>query len=223
MKSIGNRMKENYEDRYRIYLTRRTPVILRLDGKAFTTLTRGFDKPFDGGFIDCMRETAYLLVSEIQGAKIAYIQSDEISIFLTDYDTLTTEAWFDYNIQKMVSVASAIASQDFSERIQKRGLFDCRAFNLPRSEVCNYFIWRQQDWVRNSIQMLARSLYSHKECHEKKTPELHEMCFQKGHNWADLRKDLKNGSIYRTNEGWSFGEFKKNREFIEMYCGDEIK
>ena len=124
MKSIGNRMKENYEDRYRFYLTRRTPVVLRLDGKAFTTLTKSCDKPFDENFIRAMKCVAFALMKEIQGAKIAYVQSDEISIFLTDYDTLTTEAWVDYNIQKMVSIASAIASEKFTTEFQKRGL--CR-------------------------------------------------------------------------------------------------
>lgn len=218
MKSLGNRMKENYEDRYRFYLTRRTPVILRLDGKAFTTLTKSCDKPFDEGFISIMRETAETLVCEIQGAKIAYVQSDEISLLLTDYDTLTTEAWFDYNIQKMVSVASAIATHTFSEAFQKRGLFDCRAFNIPCSEVCNYFIWRQQDWTRNSIQMLARSLYSHKECYKKKSPDLHEMCFQKGQNWAELPFHIKNGSTYHKELGWIDCDFIKDRGFVDKYC-----
>ena len=90
------RMKENYENRSKIFLTRRTPVIIRLDGKAFHTYTRGLDKPFDSGLINDMQDTAIYLCQNIQGAKCAYVQSDEISILVTDFDDINTQAWFDY-------------------------------------------------------------------------------------------------------------------------------
>jgi len=96
--SIGNRMKENYEDRQRHYLTRRTPVIIRVDGVAFHTLTRGFDRPFDGDFCTAMLYAADHVLRSMQGFKIGYVQSDEASFLLTDYDKLTTEAWFDRRI-----------------------------------------------------------------------------------------------------------------------------
>ena len=99
---IGNRMKENYEDRYRIKLTRRTPVILRLDGKCFSKLTKYCQKPFDLSLANAIDNATLSLLKEAQGAKIAYCQSDEVSILLTDYDTLQTEAWFDNNLQKLV-------------------------------------------------------------------------------------------------------------------------
>lgn len=143
--SIGNRMKENYEDRYRFKLTRRMPVIIRLDGKAFHTLTRDCMKPFDNSFNCAIVETSIYLLKNIQGAKCAYIQSDEISILLTDFDRLTTNAWFDYNIQKMVSVSASMASVIFSSLWHRHGYFDSRVFNIPKEEICNYFIWRQLD------------------------------------------------------------------------------
>ena len=90
------RMKVNYESRSRNFLTRRVPVIMRLDGKAFHTYTRGLDKPFDEGLIEDMQQTAIHLCQNIQGAKCAYVQSDEISILITDYDTLTTDAFLVY-------------------------------------------------------------------------------------------------------------------------------
>jgi tRNA(His) guanylyltransferase len=182
VRPIGTRMKENYEDRYRIKLTRRMPVILRLDGKAFHTLTRGMERPFDDNFQKAMQYVAIGLCQECQGAKCAYVQSDEISILLTDFDALQTEAWFDYNLQKMVSVAAGWASVLFSRWTKKRAVFDCRAFNVPKEEVCNYFIWRQQDWIRNSIQMLAHAHYSHKELHKKNTKDMHEMLYAKDVN-----------------------------------------
>ena len=160
MERLGNRMKENYEDRFRFKLTRRTPVIMRLDGRAFHTLTRGMDKPFDLKFIEAMNNTARKLLDELQGAKCAYIQSDEISILFSDFDKLTTSAWFDYNIQKMCSIASGIASVEFTKLLGKTGIFDCRVFNIPKEEVTNYFLWRIRDWKRNSINMYARSLFT---------------------------------------------------------------
>ncbi len=165
---LGDRMKGNYENRYRVYLTRRTPVIMRLDGKAFHTLTKGCHKPFDHDLHCCMRAAACAVLAEVQGAQCAYIQSDEVNILLTDYRRLDTEAWFDYNIQKIVSVAASICSVAFSLAYGKVGIFDCRAFNIPEKEVCNYFIWRQKDWERNSLFMLANSFLSAKELHKKK-------------------------------------------------------
>lgn len=208
--SLGDRMKGYYEDRYRISLTRRVPVILRLDGKAFHTFTRGCDKPFDVKIVDSMASTARYLLENIQGAKVVYVQSDEITLLLTDYDKLETDAWFDYNLQKMVSIAASMASVFFThtywraikgDTSSKAAHFDCRAFNIPKEEVVNNFRWRYQDWLRNSIQMLAQSLFSHKELHGKKSPELHEMCFQKGQNWNDLSSQYKNGTLYVKKEG----------------------
>jgi tRNA(His) 5'-end guanylyltransferase len=217
--SLGTRMK-GYENVTRNVLTRRTPVIMRLDGKAFHTFTRGCEKPFDKTIVDTMAYTAKFLVQNIQGAKVAYVQSDEITILLTDFEELNTDAWFSYNIQKMVSIAASMASVCFTMEYEKArqaqmwgqcfpnnhtvktALFDCRVFNIPKEEVSNNFRWRYQDWLRNSIQMLAQSLYSHKELQGKKTPELHEMCFQKGKNWNDLPLQFKNGTLFcKVEEG----------------------
>jgi len=252
--SLGDRMKNNYEVRSRTFLTRRTPVILRLDGKAFHTFTKSFEKPFSELMNEAMRHTTKKLCEQIQGAKLAYTQSDEITILLTDYDKLTTDAWFNYNVQKMCSVAASIASAEFNKfmlleyfkeksRTQYFGLsfgeypsvdidkdiikyiennrlavFDCRSFNIPREEVCNNFVWRQQDWIRNSMQMLAQSLYSHKELHGKNQKDMHEMCFQKGHNWAKLEDKWKNGNTcIKSDNEWTFIEgviFQKDHTII---------
>lgn len=229
--SLGDRMKENYENRYRFQLTRRTPVIMRLDGKAFHTLTRGCEKPFDEGFISIMRSTAMHLCQNIQGVKCCYVQSDEISLLLTDFDKLTTDAWFDYNIQKMTSISAAMASTHFSRNWWSLSiaLFDSRVFNVPKEDVCNYFIWRQNDWIRNSVQMLAQAHYSQKQLHKKGIPAMHEMLYEKGVNWATLQDHLKNGwFIYRgdnNNAGSWYGNaapiFKEQRGVIEQYLHGE--
>ena len=194
--SLGDRMKSNYEDRQRFYLTRRTPVIMRLDGKAFHTVTKKAVKPYDDTIINIMQATTLKLLQEIQGAKCAYTQSDEISILITDFDEINTEAWFNYNLNKMVSVSSAIASVEFSKLFGKSVYFDSRVFNIPKEEVVNYFRWLYLDWVRNSIQMLAQSLYSHKQLHGKNSSILQDMCIEKGVNWAKLAPIYKNGTFY---------------------------
>lgn len=206
-------MKENYEMRGRHYLTRRTPVMLRLDGKAFHTFTKGFKRPFDQTLSDLMTDTAMYLANEIQGTKLVYVQSDEISILVTDFDKLTTSPWFDYETSKMNSIAASMAAAYFNTELRKRveGMdykypsFDCRTFNLPNEEVANYFRWRYQDWLRNSVSMLAQAHFSTKELHGKNRADMHEMLHTKDVNWAKLDNLWKNGTlIYREN-----GKFNK--------------
>ena len=193
--SLGDRMKMYYEERSQTSLDRRTPVIMRLDGKAFHTVTKHCEKPFDDKLRNCLIRATRRLLSEMQGARCAFLQSDEISILLIDYDTLTSEAWFDYNVQKLNSISSGILSVQFSIEFTTFATFDSRVFNIPGAEVNNYFVWRQKDWERNSIQMLARAHFSHKECHNKKIPDLHEMLYTKHINWTDLESYWKNGTL----------------------------
>ena len=113
--SLGDRMKANYENRAKTYLVRRMPVIVRLDGKAFHSFTRKLKKPYDEIFHNAMNTTLMYLCKNIQGCKFGYTQSDEISLLLTDYDTLTTDAWFDNNVQKMCSIAASMATLAFNK------------------------------------------------------------------------------------------------------------
>lgn len=111
--SLGDRMK-GYENIARNYLTRRIPTIIRVDGKAFHTFTRGMEKPFDRILMTTMQNTMKYLCENIQGCVFGYTQSDEITLVLTDYATITTDAWFGYNIQKMCSVSASMATLAFS-------------------------------------------------------------------------------------------------------------
>lgn len=226
---LAKRMKENYEHRTKQKLTRRLPTIIRIDGKTFSTWTKGLNKPFDEGLIEDMMETTRFLCQNIQGAKCGYTQSDEISILLTDFDKLTSDAWFDYSVQKMTSIAASMATAKFNQLRRKRDLtrggtwvmdsvhecinnidnsslafFDARVFQIPeKEEVVNYFLWRQRDAEKNSISMLAQSLFSHgkpnSELHKKNSSDMQEMCFQKGHNWNDLHFSKKRGSFIVKN------------------------
>lgn len=199
MTDIMDRMKR-YERCWRLTITPRMPIIMRVDGKAFHTYTKKCNRPFDIAFISAMWETAKDLCKEIQGAQLAYVQSDEISILIHSYKTLNSESWFGNQVQKMVSVSASIASATMSfESIKifdeyKKAHFDSRVFSIPESDVCNYFIARQQDWTRNSVQMLARSIYPDKQLLHKNNAKLHEMCFSMGRNWNDLPIYLKRGA-----------------------------
>ncbi len=226
--AIGDRMKSYYEDRTRLFLPRRTYSIIRVDGKAFHTYTKGLIRPFDDQLMTDMDLTAAYLCKSIQGTKFAFVQSDEISILLTDFDELATDAWFDGNIQKIVSISASLATAVFNQlRPSKIALFDSRVFTIPsKVEVENYFIWRQQDTTRNSISAVAQSLYSHKELEGKNTDEQQEMIFQKGTNWNDYAPKYKRGRIIvreaYEKEGaqrsrWISQEppiFTQNREFL---------
>lgn len=214
---LDDRMKA-YEDITRNIIMPRMPVIMRLDGKAFHTLTRGCKKPFDQDIMDAMDTTALELVKQIQNARIAYVQSDEISILLIDYNKYESQQWFNGNINKMVSISSAIASVTFSKIFKKDAYFDSRAFVVPEREVANYFIWRQEDCTRNSIRMAAHSVFSEKQLHGASTSVAQEMLFQSGINWNDYSTREKRGAV-ATKDGLDYNIpiFTKNREFIETH------
>lgn len=111
---LANRMKD-YEKRNRYYLQKRLPVIIRLDSRDGHTFTKGFKRPFDEIFMKSMQETAKYLCENIQGCQCAYIQSDEITLLLVDYEKLNTESWFDYRIDKIISISAAMATLAFNK------------------------------------------------------------------------------------------------------------
>lgn len=212
-KSIETRMRE-YEHVTRSHLPRRIPAIIRVDGKAFSSFTKGLEKPFDNFFRNVMQLTMQYMCENIQGCVFGCTQSDEISLLLTDYETIATDAWFDYNIQKMCSVSASMATLAFNrfwvEKFQMRiddldeeawsagtsymvdiiqpkmftAMFDARVFSIPKDEVCNYFIWRQQDATRNSIATVGQTYFSQKELDGRSQNEIQEMLWQQhGINW----------------------------------------
>lgn len=222
--SIGDRMK-GYENISRIYLPRRIPVIIRLDGKAFHSFTRGFDKPFDHVLMKAMQNTMKRLCEGIQGCVFGYTQSDEITLVLTDYATIHTDAWFGYNVQKMASVAASMATvyfnnswllecnrlpesndREFYFEQEGKAMFDARCFSIPKDEVCNCLIWRQQDATRNSIQAVGQAHFSQKELNGKSCNEIQDMLFtEKNINWGDFPTDCKRGAAcYKADEEATF-------------------
>ena len=220
---LGRRMKEYYEQIPKTKLMRRTPVIIRIDGKAFHSFAKGFKRPFDNVLIESMQETMKYLCENIQGCVLGYHQSDEISLVLVDYHKLTSNAWFDYEVQKICSIAASMATVAFnkifeqncieysqvvpntelgrkvmdvySKASEKGAMFDARCFNIPKEEVTNYIYWRQLDATRNSIQMVGQANFSHKELHGKSCNQIQDMLMvQKEINWNDFPIYQKRGS-----------------------------
>lgn len=220
---LGMRMKEFYEGVPKTRLVRRMPVAIRIDGKAFHTFTRGFQKPFDEILVKSMQDTMKYLCENIQGCVLGYTQSDEITLILVDYQNLNSCAWFDYEVQKMCSISASMATMAFNKfftknvnyfemthehddtineycttlvnAAEKGAMFDARCFNIPKEEVCNLIYWRQLDATRNSIQMVGQANFSHKELQKKSCNMIQEMLFaEKGINWNDYPTYLKRGS-----------------------------
>ena len=258
--ALGDRMKSNYENRSKTYLTRRVPCIIRLDGKAFHTFTKGFDRPWDIILHKAMVETTKYLCENIQGCKIGYTQSDEITLLLTDFDTITTDAGFGYSVQKMCSIAASMATLQFNRAFRtaineaaacktldkhtialmvardKGACFDARCFSVPKEEVNNCFVWRQQDATRNAIQMLGQAHFSHKQLEHKKTNQIQDMLWkEKNINFNDMPIPFKRGTCVVRNTvlkngverhvweaDYNIPIFTKDRNYVEQYLGGEI-
>ena len=243
--NLGDRMKSYYENRSKTFLTRRTPVIIRLDGNAFHTFTKGFNKPFDEVMCSAMQQTMKYLCENIQGCVLGYTQSDEITLVLIDYQKLTTDAWFDYNVQKVCSVAASMATLAFNRQFQRQivelsyngkldndeltnsykrsakagAVFDSRCFNIPKEEVTNCILWRQQDAIRNSISSVGQANFSHKRLEGLDSKQIQELLFQeKGINWNNYPTKFKRGSCCIKKCYQATGSVLRSHWFID----DEI-
>ena len=247
--SLGDRMKR-YESITDYSLISLSPVIIRLDGRSFHSLTRGLDKPYDEFFINAMNNTAKKLCEEIQNCRLAYVQSDEISLVLLEKN-YEAEAWFDNRLNKILSISSSIATKTFTfnlmesclkgsmvpkkgyEKLFEDGMFDARAFNLSKEEVTNYFIWRQNDCIRNAKTMYAQTYIPSKQLHGKSAEERIELA--NSVTGKDFYKDMPIGfqrgrcivkrnrfidlELTKTRPFWYIDEniplFKEDRNYIE--------
>lgn len=227
---IGDRFKNYYENAYRFQLTRKTPVIIRFDGRHFHSYKSLMEFPFDTCFSILMDKTARELSTRIQGAKIVYSQSDEISLLLTDFDKIETDAWFGYNIQKMVSCGASLCTSIFAKSLfemynspsciitpknenmfknfmERIPTFDARVFNIPTVEIFNYFLWRQKDCIRNSILSLGQSVFSHNEMQGLNTQQIkNKLLSEHNIDWIDQPHRFKFGclNVYHKDYGQSY-------------------
>lgn len=205
---INDRMRRQYEHATRHRLPRRTYTIVRVDGRAFHTYTAGMVKPFDLKLMADLQETARALMMELDGARLGFSQSDEISILMVDFEWVGQQAWFDGVLQKICSVSASIATAAFARARAARGdtrtaHFDSRVFTIPDlTEVENYFIGRQLDASTNSVSQAASAYFSHEELEHKSGPQKQEMLFQRhGINWSQYQSHCKNGAAHVRSPG----------------------
>ncbi len=251
--TLSDRMKK-YEEPTDSCLVRRMPAIIRIDGKAFHTFTRGFSPEYDEIFRMMMEQTTLELCRNIQGARIGYSQSDEISILLVDYNKFNSEPFLNGRIQKIASVVASMTTSYFNQTLEtmlvkhvidlgnfdipcflgtktNKAMFDARVFNIPREDVTNYFVWRQQDAVRNSILSLGYKFFSHNELLDHSCDQIQEKLFsEKSINWNNYPVKLKRGlAVVRHSSrgsynasygsGWHLDlnvpEFTKDRSYVD--------
>lgn len=236
--SLGDRMKR-YEGASRSTLTPRMPIIVRVDGRSFHTFTKHCERPFDIDIANAMLAAAVGLMQDTH-AELAYVQSDEISLLLHGYKRFSSKPYFDNEVQKIASVTASVASSSVSLTTRRPCSFDARVFAVPESDVCNYFVWRQKDAIRNSVQMVAQSLFSQKELDQRNCDKLKEMCRSKGVNWDNMHTWKKRGACVfryqdevpderkeglRIRRGISTDQeipvFSEDRQYIERFLAVE--
>lgn len=183
------------------------PLMVRLDGKAFHTFTRGLERPFDVRLQRVMDETTRHLVKEC-GARVGYTQSDEISLLY--YHEGKAEPFLGGRFQKLTSILAATATFVFNrhlaielpEKAERMALFDCRAWVVPSlEEAANTFLWRELDASKNSVAMAAQARLAHAELQGKSSKEQQELLFERhGINWNDYPARCKRGAWFHRVE-----------------------
>lgn len=221
---LADRIKR-YERASSYQLTPNSCVFIRVDGRAFHTFTRHCKKPFDHPLMNSMMKAGVETSRDMQGFKLAYTQSDECTFLITDFDTTSTQGWFDYDLSKLVSLSASLFTAHFNRIYHSgegRATFDSRAFVVPVDDAPNVFVWRQQDWERNSLQMLARAHFSHKQCDHKNRSQLHDMLMlEHGINWAtDLTDAEKNGTFIHADR--TVTSARMDYHELAALCGPKV-
>lgn len=200
--ALGDRMKMYERREAGRRCMPRLPICVRIDGKTFSTFTRGLARPYDARLSELMVQTTEHLV-EKTGAVIGYTQSDEISLVLFT-DRPGSQVYLDGRIQKLTSVLASMATATFNARLpslipekaDKLALFDCRVWTVPdREEAVNALLWRELDATKNSISMAARAVFSHSQTHKKNGSQLQDMLHEQGINWNDYPSFFKRGTF----------------------------
>lgn len=215
--TLGERMKE-YESVSDHVLLPGCPIYARIDGRSFHTFCRGLGRPFDVNFTSTMQETCKHIV-ENTNAVVGYVQSDEMSFGWED----STKIPFGNRLSKLQSVLAGMATSAFvingmNTNLKDRitGLFphfDCRVLNLPSiEELSNMFLWRELDCMKNSVTMVASSVFSDKELFKKNSTEKIEMLKERG---VDYERDY--------DETMRMGTYFRREKYTKILTEEELK
>lgn len=219
--TVGQLMK-TYERRHQVYVSKGDYILLRLDGKAFHSYTRGLAKPYDSHLMDAMDRTLHYLCDEIPGVRFGYVESDEISLLITAApdrlaEDTPSELWMGGRTDKMLSLSAAMATAKFNEIRREQmeeladsegfnsqtfhrslALFDSRIWTFPGTEegrvlVQRYFHWRRRDSIKNSVTMAALDAFGHKALQGVKTEAKQAMLQSAGKPWEELPAGFRFG------------------------------
>ncbi len=205
MDPLGDRMK-SYEATTKLHLPRRTYTIVRIDGRAFHTWTKKLRRPFSLALSDTMEKVSKKLFYDVSNCYVTYHQSDEISLLLWDGAKIETEPFLGGGVQKLASITASMTTAYFNKIVQTSWLpedgapeapamFDARVFTIPDpTEVANYFLWRQRDWIRNSKMMLGREHFSQRALFGLNSNEVvKKVKDDKGVDWDSLMSEFRHG------------------------------
>lgn len=220
---FDKRMKQ-YESIYNQKIIPHIPIIIRIDGHNFHNFTKQCNRPFDIRLSKAFQVATAGLDRAIGKFEVAYGQSDEVSILIYNPDTMTQE-YYDGKIFKFCSLVASTFTVEFNKAYKSDNwaTFDCRVFQLPVNEVTNYFIWRQNDATRNSIQMVGQALFSHNELQGKSCNKIQDMLMeQKNVNWNDTATKFKRGwCIDNVGVDNNIPIFTQDRWYIERFLNKE--
>ena len=235
-KTLEDRMLY-YRSKPEQYIPKNSYVLVMLDGRSFSQkIKKKYKRPFDDNFIKLMNDTAGYVCSQVQGAKFAYVQSDEISIFLSDADTPESTLFYDGRLVKLLSVIPSIATSYFNRHVLDDKLeienlsandirqivqdepvyqFDAKVWSVPTlNDVFGWFLYRQNDCIRNSKQQAAQTYLPHNKLKKKHTDEQIQMLLEE--------KNIDWHTAY--DDGKKFGRFvyKETEHFVRIWQGEEV-
>lgn len=227
---IGDRMK-SYETSEQLP---KGAMFVRVDGKAFHTWTKKISaaRPFDRIVHQCMSYATRKTAREIQGFSLAYTQSDEATFMFHNLEP-ESRAWFDGKVSKLVSVTASLFTYHFNnyygDFVLTHGyprvpaFFDSRAFSVPVEDAANVFVWREQDWRRNSVQMLGQHYIGHKEMQGLDSIHvIHELAEGHGIDWFALTDWKRYGTFVVMTDGLIDTRMLELSDYLDYYAINKL-
>ena len=220
----------NYESSGSNKLLIRTPVIVKVDGHQFGALTAGLSKPYDRGVINAMAHATKTMV-ENGPAKFGYTYSDKAFFLLIDYEGEETNTLAGGDSQAIASIIASSFARDFIEGLPLETEYDdmmygasfsARAFNVPREEVTNYFIYRQNGAEAKLIYALGR-MHVSQEMKGVRPQEMEALLKEMGHSKYDC-EDIDWKGAYVDEDECELrvaSRFSSNRALIDKYLSGD--
>lgn len=174
MSNLNSRIN-SYKEMCDYKLLGRVPLVISINGRAFSKVTSLLDKPYCSKFGECILSTMLKICTEIDGAVFAYQHNDEIVVIVRNDQNNDTVPWCDNKIQKITSSVSSIATFHFNKcanaidlNLLGEPIFISQIFAVPNvMEAINTMVHKQQQNFHTSIQ--SACLYEFLKKYDKAT------------------------------------------------------